>query len=107
MRVPFPLAVGTLFLLLGQPAGAPITRPAASVAAAQHQRLLPLEGGRNFRDLGGYRARDGRTVKWGLPFRSGSTHGLTPADYASLEKRGIRVVCDFRDSQERAAEPVA
>lgn len=33
--------------------------------------------------------------------------GLTAADYRTLEARGIRVVCDFRDTQERAGEPVA
>jgi protein-tyrosine phosphatase len=75
-------------------------------ASASHQRLLPLQGGRNFRDLGGYRAADGRTVKWGMLFRSGSMHGLTDADYRSLEGMGIRVVCDFRDRRERAGEPV-
>lgn len=74
-------------------------------AAAAHERLLPLQGGRNFRDLGGYRTMDGHTVKWGVLFRSGSMNGLTPADYTALEKRGIRVVCDFRDDNERAAEP--
>lgn len=79
----------------------------AREAAAAHQRVLPLQGGRNFRDLGGYRTRDGRHVKWNTLFRSGSMHGLTDADYAALEQRGIRVVCDFRDTRERAAEPVA
>jgi protein-tyrosine phosphatase len=34
-------------------------------------------------------------------------HGLTPHDYATLEKIGIRVVCDLRDNRERAAEPAA
>jgi protein-tyrosine phosphatase len=33
-------------------------------------------------------------------------HGLTDSDYAYLERRGIRVVCDFRDTRERASEPV-
>ncbi len=81
--------------------------PAAAAASAQHERLLPLEGGRNFRDLGGYRTTDGRTVKWGLLFRSGSMHGLTANDFAYLSKLGIVVVCDFRDHNERKVEPVA
>ena len=88
--------------------GAPgISSPAQArdVAAAPHERLLPLQGGRNFRDLGGYGTADGRHVKWGLLFRSGSMHGLTDADYAYLGKRGIHVVCDFRDTQERQREP--
>ncbi len=66
-----------------------LAQPVAQ-AADQHERLLPLQGGRNFRDLGGYRTMDGRTVKWGVLFRSGSMHGLTQADYTALEKRGIR-----------------
>lgn len=68
-------------------------------------RLLPLEGGRNFRDLGGYATEDGRTVKWGKVFRSGTMHELTDNDYKYLSGIGIKVVCDFRAAQERAAEP--
>ncbi|WP_254601824.1 tyrosine-protein phosphatase [Sphingomonas bacterium] len=79
---------------------------ALAPASTSHQRLLPLQGGRNFRDLGGYRSADGRMVKWNILYRSGSMHGLTDADYRYLEGLGIRVVCDFRDSNERANEPV-
>lgn len=78
--------------------------PVASPAA--HDRLLPLQGGRNFRDLGGYRTMDGRHVRWGLLFRSGSMHSLTDRDYRDLADRGIKVVCDFRDIRERREEPV-
>lgn len=68
-------------------------------------RLLPLEGGRNFRDLGGYVTEDGRTVRWGRVYRSGVMDGLTPADYRYLSGLGISVICDFRASSERAEEP--
>ncbi len=68
-------------------------------------RVLPLAGGRNFRDLGGYPARDGRHVKWGRVFRSGSMAELTDADYEYLSALGIRVVCDFRSDEERAVQP--
>ncbi|MDF0486519.1 tyrosine-protein phosphatase [Sphingomonas sp. H39-1-10] len=95
-----------LSLAAGVPAAPWLFARTGPVAAAAHERLLPLQGGRNFRDLGGYRTADGRSVKWGVLFRSGSMHGLTEADYRSLEARGIRVVCDFRDRRERAAEPV-
>ncbi|MET0365440.1 MAG: tyrosine-protein phosphatase [Sphingobium sp.] len=70
-------------------------------------RVLPLEGGRNFRDLGGYPTEDGRTVKWGLIFRSGSPAGLTQADWDNLCARGVKALCDFRTSREREAEPFA
>lgn len=69
------------------------------------ERLLPLEGGRNFRDLGGYRTTDGRTVRWGKVFRSGSMAGLTAADYTYLGRLGIQAVCDFRTAPERQQEP--
>ena len=68
-------------------------------------RLLPLEGGRNFRDLGGYPTLDGRRVRWGRVFRSGMMAHLTDADYDYLSALGIRVVCDFRSDTERASEP--
>ena len=68
-------------------------------------RLLPLEGGRNFRDLGGYPTLDGRRVRWGRVFRSGMMANLTDADYDYLSALGIRVVCDFRSNEERASEP--
>ncbi len=68
-------------------------------------RVLPLEGGRNFRDLGGYETEDGRRVKWGTVYRSGVMHGLTDADYDYLSGLGISVVCDFRAGDERKEEP--
>lgn len=68
-------------------------------------RLLPLEGGRNFRDLGGYETEDGQTVKWGRVFRSGVMNGLTEGDYEYLSDLGITTVCDFREADEREREP--
>jgi protein-tyrosine phosphatase len=105
------LLLSGLALALVAPLAAPlvarepaITIPQPPVKSA-HQRVLPLQGGQNFRDLGGYRTADGRTVRWGLLYRSGSMHGLTAADYAYLDKLGIAVVCDFRSSEERQIEP--
>ncbi|MEM1270666.1 MAG: tyrosine-protein phosphatase, partial [Bacteroidota bacterium] len=68
------------------------------------ERVLPLEGGRNFRDLGGYPAADGRHVRWGMAYRSGVLSGLTDADYEHLAGLDIAVVCDFRSSEERESE---
>jgi protein-tyrosine phosphatase len=69
------------------------------------RRLIPLQGGRNFRDLGGYLTSDGRRVKWRKLFRSGSMAGLTTADYDSLSSLSIKTVCDLRTVQEVEAEP--
>lgn len=69
------------------------------------ERLLPLEGGRNFRDLGGYRARDGRQVRWGRIYRSGVMAGLTAGDLHYVNALGIRAICDLRTMDERRDEP--
>ncbi|MEO1473399.1 MAG: tyrosine-protein phosphatase [Pseudomonadota bacterium] len=82
-----------------------IARPDGAEQAIFAARLLPLEGGRNFRDLGGYQTADGRQVKWGHVYRSGVMDGLTDADYDYLSDLGIKVVCDFREEDERLREP--
>ncbi len=68
------------------------------------ERLLPLQGGRNFRDMGGYAAADGKTVRWGKLYRSGVMNGLTAADLAYLRALDINTICDLRSVQERQAE---
>lgn len=78
---------------------------ANELALADPRRVLDLEGGVNFRDLGGYQTQDGRVTKWETAYRSGSPAGLTESDYAELSRRGIRTFCDFRANDERAGEP--
>jgi protein-tyrosine phosphatase len=70
------------------------------------ERVLPLEGGRNFRDLGGYATQDGRRLRWGRLYRSGSMAALTEAAYAQLAELGVRVICDLRTTSERQENPV-
>ncbi|MEE4264821.1 MAG: tyrosine-protein phosphatase [Desulfobacteraceae bacterium] len=64
------------------------------------ERRVPLEGGVNFRDLGGYQAVDGRRARWGQVFRSDNLGRLTARDVVFLQKMGIRLVCDFRTPAE-------
>jgi protein-tyrosine phosphatase len=73
--------------------------------AAEAPRLLPLEGGFNLRDLGGYATVDGCRVKRGVLFRSGTMAFLTAADEAYLQGLGIATVCDMRRPNERSSEP--
>ena len=69
------------------------------------ERLLPLEGGSNFRDVGGYRAAGGKRVRWGKIYRTGAMPKLTDADYDYLSKLGLEVVCDLRSTEERQLSP--
>lgn len=76
-----------------------------SVAPAEFNRALPLEGAFNLRDLGGYATDGGGRVKRGLLYRSGTMSRLTPNDELHLSELGIATVCDLRRPGERAAEP--
>ena len=69
------------------------------------QRVLSLEGSRNLRDLGGYQTRDGRRLKWGQLYRSGSLTHLTEEGRRRVIQLRIRAVCDLRTGSERAHEP--
>ena len=64
-------------------------------------RHLNLAGASNFRDLGGYPTRDGRTVQWRRIFRSNHLGHLTDPDIAVLRELGVRSAFDFRGAEER------
>jgi len=69
------------------------------------ERLIALEGTRNFRDLGGYRGVDGREVAWGLVYRSDHLALLTGADLERLDRLGVKVVVDYRNPYEHEESP--
>jgi protein-tyrosine phosphatase len=69
------------------------------------ERRITLEGDSNFRDLGGYRTTDGRTVRWGRLYRSGELDGLTDADLQTIHGLGIKLVCDLRSPSEVSIAP--
>jgi len=69
------------------------------------ERLLPLEQGSNFRDIGGYRTADGKHVRWGLIYRSGATPLLTDSDLAQIKALGLRNMVDLRSDEERVLAP--
>jgi protein-tyrosine phosphatase len=69
------------------------------------ERIIALDGGRNFRDLGGYQTSDGRRIRWQRLFRTGVMSYLSDRGLAALQALEIRVVCDFRTAREREREP--
>ena len=72
----------------------------------QHpDRVLPLQGATNFRDLGGYVGHGGRPLRWRRLFRAEHLAGLTEADRATLAQLGLARAVDFRGQTERAATP--
>lgn len=70
-----------------------------------HPSLTPLDGGINFRELGGNIAADGRRIKRGWLYRSGSLEALTPKDCDFLSSVPVAHILDYRDADEVAAKP--
>jgi protein-tyrosine phosphatase len=69
------------------------------------ERLVPLEQGSNFRDIGGYPAADGKHVRWGRLYRSGGQPLLTEADVAEIQSLGLKSMVDLRSMEERQLAP--
>ena len=67
-------------------------------------RHIRFEGTPNFRDYGGYKTIDGRTIKWRQLFRSGQLSRLTKRDQDIFSRLDIRLVFDFRREDERKKE---
>ena len=59
-------------------------------------RVIALQGCSNLRDLGGYRAADGRHLRRGQVFRGASLANLTDTGLMEFAALGIRTVCDLR-----------
>jgi protein-tyrosine phosphatase len=68
-------------------------------------RVLSFAGGCNFRDIGGYPAAGGRSVRWGRVFRAGVLSYFKSSDHAQLQALRVRSICDLRRADERAKEP--
>ncbi len=68
-------------------------------------RVVPFIGANNFRDMGGYKTSDGRTVKFGLFFRSDELTGLTDEDMTFLKTLNIKYIFDYRDKTEVQKKP--
>jgi len=69
------------------------------------ERLLPTEGIRNFRDLGGYPVGSTGSTRWGQVFRSGGLDQATRGDLELIESLGISQVFDLRTQGEVDGAP--
>ena len=68
-------------------------------------RLLPMDGAHNTRELGGYKTTDGKSVKWGMLYRSDKLSDISDTDQAYLQDLGIKKIIDFRSKEEKAEDP--
>lgn len=73
------------------------TNKGTAIVADKH---LPMKGGYNFRDMGGYKTTDNRFVKWGKVFRADDLQNLTDADLKYLASIPLTSIVDFRSEEE-------
>ncbi len=66
---------------------------------------IPLEGCRNFWDIGGYPIDDTKIVRPRMIYRSGRLSGLNSKDLEKFGTLGIRTVIDLRSPDESAEQP--
>lgn len=64
-----------------------------------------FEKARNFRDMGGYIASNGKTVSWGKLYRSDKFNGTTAEEWKVIENAGIKTVIDLRSEKEICMSP--
>lgn len=69
-------------------------------------RHIDFEACFNFRDLGGYAGRDGRSLRWGKLYRSMTPQYMTPADIAKATTLGIGLVIDLRGERYPSSGPI-
>jgi protein-tyrosine phosphatase len=75
----------------------------------EFSRTLEFDGCVNFRDLGGYRNRDGRQIEWRRLFRADGLHRLSEDDHLRLRDLGVSTVIDLRtvdEAEQRGRFPV-
>lgn len=68
-------------------------------------RLIKTDKIKNFRDIGGYLADDGRRVKWGMLYRSAAHDTASDEDLKLIKELGIKSVIDYRTSREYTEAP--
>ncbi len=64
------------------------------------RRLVQLDAVHNFRDLGGYPARDGLVTRWRQLYRADGLYRLTATDIEVVRDLGLNTVIDLRTHDE-------
>ncbi len=70
------------------------------------QRIITFENTENFRQIGGYKTKSGKTVKHNVFFRTGALSTITAKhDIQKFNNLNIKTIIDFRSSSERIENP--
>ena len=64
-------------------------------------RNINTPGIQNFRDLGGYKSSEtGKSVCWGMLYRSAQIDSISPASIQKLKNIGVKTIIDLRSEEE-------
>ena len=77
-----------------------VERPSVKQYLCQRAKHIDVPNMLNFRDIGGYPASHGSSIRPNLIFRSASFKGLNSVGIQKLLSLGIRAIFDLRSSQE-------
>lgn len=77
-----------------------VSEPTAVAHHDHPDRFIPLAGAFNFRDLGGYPARAGQTLRWRTLYRADALHHLADDELDMLDELGVRTALDLRTDRE-------
>lgn len=76
-----------------------------SESSVSTPRLVALEGGHNFREVGGYPTHSGMKLRRALLWRSAGLNRLSATDCRTVRALGIRTIADLRTEHERNVMP--
>lgn len=68
-------------------------------------KLIGIQNGRNFRELGGYKTVSGQTIKYNKLLRTGNLADLSSSDLELLQNHGVKYDVDFRTEKEKNDHP--
>ena len=60
-------------------------------------KLIGIQNGRNFRELGGYKTVSGQTIKYNKLLRTGNLADLSSSDLELLQKHGVKYDVVYTD----------
>jgi len=69
------------------------------------ERHIPIKGAYNIRDIGGYKTKNGGTIKWRKLFRSALLTKIDLSETEKMEALNICSICDFRTLKEQKESP--
>lgn len=81
-------------------------RTAGVYSGVVANRIIEMNGIKNFRDIGGYFTTDNRQIRWGQMYRSADVSNATLYDQERIRRLNIKMVIDFRSEKTAKRYPL-